>query len=83
MPGKTRSVLLGVEVQPAGRACNCKHNPKAHRIQKGELRFVVKNTGAAAGESGYCRACAEIMISQAQRRLDQLLAALCASGDDV
>jgi len=82
MPGTTRSVLLSVEVRPAGRACNCKHN-KTHRIQMGEPRFVVKNAGAAAGESGYCRACAEVIIAEAQRRLDQLLATLHELGSAI
>jgi hypothetical protein len=78
MPGQARSVLLGMEVRPAGRACNCKHN-KAHRIRMGEVRLVVKNAGAAAGENGYCLACAEVMISEAQHRLDQLIATLRTS----
>ncbi len=82
MPGKTRSILLGLEVRPAGRSCNCKHN-KTHRIQMGELRFVVKNAGAAAGENGYCRSCAEVMITEAQQSLEQLLTALHDSGGDV
>lgn len=48
----------------------------------GEVRFVVKNPGAASGENGYCRACAQVMIALAQRRLDEMLAALGASSDD-
>jgi hypothetical protein len=75
MPGRTRTVLLTMEVRPAGHACNCKHN-RAHRILMGEPRFVVKNPGPAAGESGYCVTCAEIMLAEAQRTLAQLSATL-------
>jgi hypothetical protein len=42
----------------------------------GEPRFVVKNPGPAAGESGYCVTCAEIMLAEAQRTLAQLSATL-------
>ena len=75
MPGKVRSVLLGLEVLPTGRACNCHHNKK-HRIFKGQLRVVVKNPGPASGEHGYCAACGQAMLLAAQGRLVELLAAL-------
>lgn len=75
MPGKVRSVLLGLEVLPAGRACNCHHNQK-HRISKGQPRVVVKNPGPASGQHGYCAACGQAMLLEAQRRLVELLAAL-------
>lgn len=77
MPGRTRSVLLGLELRPAGRACDCRGN-KHHRIQKGEPRFVVKNPGPAAGEHGYCGACAQVIIKLAQDKLAALSTALDA-----
>jgi hypothetical protein len=78
MPGRTRSVLLGLEVKPAGKACNCKRN-KAHRILKGEARLVVKNAGPASGENGYCATCGEAMLAEAQRRLSELMTTLRGS----
>lgn len=68
MPGRVRSILLGLEIRPAGRACNC-HGNKGHRIHKGEPRLVVKNPGPAAGEDGYCGTCARIMLEAAENRL--------------
>lgn len=75
MPGRTRSVLLGLEVRAAGRACNC-HGNKRHRILKGEPRLVVKNPGPAAGEDGYCGTCARAMLTTAQNNLSGLHTAL-------
>lgn len=75
MPGRTRSVLLGLDVRPAGRACNC-HGNKRHRILQGEPRLVVKNPGPAAGEDGYCGACAQMMLKAAWDKLAGLQAAL-------
>lgn len=68
---RTRSILLKVEVRPAGHGCNCKHNPR-HRIVKGEPRLIVQNAGPASGENGYCTACAEPMIAAARDQLDRL-----------
>lgn len=75
MPRRTRSVLMNLELRPAGRACNC-HGDKRHRILKGELRLVVKNSGPAAGEDGYCGACAQAMLKAAQDNLAGLHTAL-------
>jgi|NGEPerStandDraft_6_1074524.scaffolds.fasta_scaffold415459_2 hypothetical protein len=75
MPGKIRSVLLGLEVRPAGKACNCHHNQK-HRIHKRQPRLVVKNAGPASGQDGYCAACGAAMLLAAQGSLIELLAAL-------
>lgn len=75
MPGRTRSVLLRLEVRPAGRACNC-HGDKRHRILQGQPRLVVKNPGPAAGEDGYCGTCAQVMLEAAQDRLASLQTAL-------
>lgn len=71
MPGRTRSVLLSLELRPAGRACDC-HGNKRHRILKGDPRLAVKNPGPAAGEDGYCGACAQAIIELAQDRLAAL-----------
>lgn len=78
MPGRIRSVLLGLEVKPAGKACKCKHN-KAHRIMKGEARLIVKNAGPASGENGYCGTCGEAMLAEAQRSLAELMTTLGGS----
>ena len=72
---RTRTLLLSAEVRPAGRACNCKHNPQ-HRISRGEARLVVRNAGPASGEAGYCRDCATVMRAAARNQLDQLATAL-------
>ena len=71
MSGRTRSILLRLEVRPAGRAAKCSHN-KTHAIKKGELRFVVRGYGPAAGEKGYCKRCAKAMLKLAQSNLDDL-----------
>ncbi|MCO8127507.1 hypothetical protein NHL50_09835 [Acidimicrobiia bacterium EGI L10123] len=75
MPGRPRSVLLRLEVRPAGRRCTCAHNT-AHVMLKGDLRFVVRDRGPAAGEKGYCAACASEMLVKAKAELDALEAAL-------
>ncbi len=71
----TKSVLLKLEVRPAGKACNCKHSSK-HRIAKGDLRLVVKDPGPASGEKGYCAPCGTAMLVAARESLDEHLAAL-------
>lgn len=66
-----RSVLLKLEVRPAGRASKCAHN-KNHAIANGQPRFVVRNPGPAEGEKGYCKRCAKAMITRARADLDDL-----------
>lgn len=75
MSGGTRSILLRLEVKPAGRAAKCAHN-KNHTIAKGQPRFVVRNPGPAEGEKGYCRRCAKAMVKLARTNLDNLEADL-------
>lgn len=75
MPGRTRAVLLRLEIRPAGKACNC-HGDKRHRILRGQPRLVVKNPGPAAGEDGYCGACAQVMLKAAKETLAGLQTAL-------
>jgi len=70
-----RSILLKLEVRPAGRASKCARN-KDHAIPKGHPRFVVRNPGPAQGEKGYCKRCARAMIKHARANLDDLEADL-------
>lgn len=72
----TRSILLRLEVRPAGRASKCAHNPNSHGIAQGQDRFVVRNPGFAQGEKGYCKRCAKAMIRKARKDLDVLEADL-------
>jgi hypothetical protein len=75
MASRPRTVLLGVVVRPAGRACKCKRDPR-HRITKGDLRLVVKEPGPASGEQGYCAPCGLVMLAAARQALDQHVEAL-------
>lgn len=75
MGRQLRTVLLSLEVRPAGRACKCKRNPK-HAIRKGELRLVVKEPGPASGEQGYCAECGREMLAAAQEALKNHLSSL-------
>lgn len=75
MPGRVRSVLLRVEVRRADRLCYCKHD-KRHRINKGDLRLVIKEPGPASGEKGYCAWCGRQMLSLAAAGLSDLQSAL-------
>jgi hypothetical protein len=74
MPGKVRSILLVVEVRPAGRRCKCSHD-KRHQISKGEPRVVINNAGAP-GDKGYCVSCGRAMIAIARQQLAELEHAL-------
>lgn len=64
-----RSILLKLEVKPAGRASKCTRN-KDHAIPKGQLRFVVTTPGPAQGGQGYCKRCAKAMLKKARADLD-------------
>lgn len=67
---KTRSLVLPVEIRPAGRLSKCSHNKK-HAIPKGQPRVVVTNPGGM-GEKGYCVRCAHAMLDCAEDRLREL-----------
>ena len=67
----TKSVLLRLEVRPAGRKCYCAHN-KRHAILKGEPRLVVKAPGVATPEKGYCAECARKMLEKGTSTLETL-----------
>jgi hypothetical protein len=58
-------------VRPALRLSRCTHNKK-HLITKGQLRFVVREAGPAAGEQGYCLLCAKAMLEQVEVDIGQL-----------
>jgi hypothetical protein len=66
-----KSLLLRVEVRPAGKKSRCSHNKK-HEILKGEPRVVVKAPGVATPEKGYCADCGREMIEKAQEALRQV-----------
>lgn len=68
MPRAPRSILLRVDIRPAGRRCSCKRNP-SHTIVKGALRFVLKEPGPAAPERTYCADCGLEMVTAAIERL--------------
>jgi hypothetical protein len=70
-----KSLLLRVEVRPAGKLSHCKHNKK-HDITKGQPRLAVKEPGPGTPERGYCEVCAREMIAQAEARLSELRAQL-------
>jgi hypothetical protein len=72
---RTRSLLLRIEVRPAGRLAHCARNRK-HEIGKGVARFVIRDPGPAGGEKGYCAACAVEMLAAAEGQLADLRAAL-------
>jgi hypothetical protein len=63
-----KSLLLRVEVRPAGKKCHCAHSAK-HVILKGEPRVVVKAPGIATPEKGYCGVCGAAMIKHAENEL--------------
>lgn len=71
----TKSVLLRLQVRPAGRKCYCAHNKK-HEILKGEPRLVVKAPGVATSEKGYCEKCGLEMLRKGQGILESLAAEL-------
>jgi hypothetical protein len=71
MAGPVRSVLLRLEVRPVGRRCLCAKKCGAV-LEKGDLRLVVKESGPAAGEKGYCSSCATAMLEKAFEELGAL-----------
>ncbi len=77
MPGRTRSLLLRLEVRPAGRRCECAHD-RRHVIKKCDPRLAVRDSGAAAGEKGYCAACGDHMLNAAAAEIGRLRSALGA-----
>jgi hypothetical protein len=68
---RVRSLLLRIDVRPAGKLSRCSHNKK-HAIPKGELRFIVKDQGPAGGEKGYCVDCAAEMLDASEAQLEEL-----------
>jgi hypothetical protein len=72
---RPRSILLRVEVRPAGRLARCARN-RNHEILKGETRFVVREPGPAGGEKGYCAECAAAMLEVAEAEIRALRGSL-------
>jgi hypothetical protein len=68
---QVKSILLKLEVRPAGKRCTCKRSNK-HELIKGDKRFVVKTPGIASPEFGYCTDCALAMIAAARDTLDDI-----------
>jgi hypothetical protein len=67
-----RSILLGLQVRAARKACTCKHD-RSHTIKRGEPRLVVKNPGPASGEDGYCAPCGLAMLKAARDAVEEHL----------
>jgi hypothetical protein len=65
---RVKSLLIGAAVVEAGRLRKCYHN-KNHQILKGERCLEVKE-GLAL--KGYCLACAKEMITEANRRINEI-----------
>ena len=72
---RPRSILLRVEMRPAGRLARCARN-RNHEIRKGEPRFVVREPGPAGGEKGYCESCARAMLNAAEAEIAELRTSL-------
>jgi hypothetical protein len=75
-----KSILLRVEVRPAGRRCQCKHS-RSHQIAKGQPRLAIKEPGPGTPETGYCRDCALIMLDRAAEVIDTLRGQLRSAED--
>lgn len=70
-----RNLVSKLEVKTSLRANKCKFN-SAHKIPKGDLRFVVTPPAAVKREYGYCVACGIAMLELAQANIAENLAAL-------
>jgi hypothetical protein len=70
-PRRHRSLLLRIEVREAGRQAQCRHD-RTHLIERGDVRFIVRNPGPAGGEKGYCAECGAAMLESARRELDEI-----------
>lgn len=53
--GRLKSTISNIRIDSAGKAHNCRHNPKQHRLQKGDHRLLVKE---GRKSSYYCLECA-------------------------
>jgi hypothetical protein len=67
---RIRSLVMPVEIRPAGRLSKCSHNKK-HAIPKGDTRFVVANA-SGMGEKGYCATCGYAMLDFAEDKIREL-----------
>jgi len=65
----TKSLVVQVRVDTAGKAHNCQGNSK-HRIERGDVRLKVRN---GRSWDHYCRACAENIITRDLHKLSELM----------
>lgn len=68
---KARSVLLSLDVDTTVNAHNCKASEK-HRLRRGDKRLKVKLPGTQQSPDHYCKTCAQKMISDSLKRLQEL-----------
>lgn len=71
MPRPPRTVLLRLTIKTAERTRKCSRS-KAHSVRPGEKILLVREPGPAAGNKGYCSACAVAMLAAAHDALDEL-----------
>jgi hypothetical protein len=64
----TKSLVIHVEVDTAGKAHNCQASAK-HRIEKGDVRLKVRN---GRSWDHYCLACAQNIIGRDIQKLTEL-----------
>jgi hypothetical protein len=64
----SKSLVVQVGVDIAGRAHNCQANAR-HRIKKGDVRLKVRN---GRSWDHYCRVCAETIIARDIAKLTAL-----------
>jgi len=62
---RRKSLVVGHQMRPAGKARKCRHN-KAHHIKRGEILIEVRE---GLRWKGYCAACAKSMIAIARDTL--------------
>ncbi|MGD9526415.1 MAG: hypothetical protein AB7I38_11645 [Dehalococcoidia bacterium] len=73
--GKLRELVMKTEIKTSLRANECRFNG-AHKIPKGDLRFVVTPPAAVAREYSYCVDCAIAMLENAEAKIAAQLATL-------
>jgi hypothetical protein len=62
---------LRLTVETAKRTRKCSRS-KTHAVRSGERILLVSERGPAAGQKGYCAACAIEMLAAARHGLDAL-----------
>jgi len=64
----TKSLVIQVQVDTAGKAHNCQASAK-HRIEKGDVRLKVRN---GRSWDHYCLACSQNIIGRDIQKLTEL-----------